>query len=104
MFRTWPVRFEAMEFTESVKSFHVPDTPCTSAWPPSRPSVPTSRATRVTFRGEGRELVHHRVDGVLELEDLAFHVHRDLAREVALRDRRRHVAMFRTWTVRFEAM
>ena len=37
-----------MEFTESVRSFQVPDTPCTSAWPPRRPSVPTSRATRVT--------------------------------------------------------
>ena len=37
-----------MKFTESVRSFHVPATPFTSAWPPSRPSVPTSRATRVT--------------------------------------------------------
>ena len=26
----------------------VPDTPSTSAWPPSLPSVPTSLATRVT--------------------------------------------------------
>ncbi|MOA63150.1 hypothetical protein D3C78_1887760 [compost metagenome] len=26
----------------------MPDTPFTSAWPPSLPSVPTSRATRVT--------------------------------------------------------
>ena len=48
MFRTWAVRFDAMKFTESVRSFHVPATPCTSAWPPSLPSVPTSRATRVT--------------------------------------------------------
>ena len=37
-----------MAFTESVRSFQVPDTPGTSAWPPSCPSVPTSRATRVT--------------------------------------------------------
>ena len=37
-----------MKFTLSVRSFHVPATPCTSAWPPSFPSVPTSRATRVT--------------------------------------------------------
>jgi len=28
--------------------FHVPATPRTWAWPPSFPSVPTSRATRVT--------------------------------------------------------
>ncbi len=46
--RTWPVRFDAMVFTESVRSFQVPATPRTSAWPPSLPSVPTSRATRVT--------------------------------------------------------
>ena len=48
MLRTWPVRFEAIEFTESVRFFHVPATPGTAAWPPSLPSVPTSRATRVT--------------------------------------------------------
>src|SRR5690606_32651585 len=36
------------------------------------------------FGGEAVELVHHRVDGVLELGDLATHVHRDLARQVAL--------------------
>ena len=48
MLRTWPVRLLAMKFTLSVRSFHVPATPCTSAWPPRRPSVPTSRATRVT--------------------------------------------------------
>ena len=48
IFRTWPVRFPAIEFTESVRSFHVPATPFTSAWPPRIPSEPTSRATRVT--------------------------------------------------------
>ena len=48
MLRTWPVRLPAIEFTLSVRSFHVPATPFTAAWPPSLPSVPTSRATRVT--------------------------------------------------------
>ena len=48
MLRTCAVRLLAMEFTESVRSFQVPATPGTSACPPSRPSVPTSRATRVT--------------------------------------------------------
>ena len=48
MLRTWPVRLPAIELTLSVRSFHVPATPFTSAWPPSLPSVPTSRATRVT--------------------------------------------------------
>jgi hypothetical protein len=46
--RTWPVRLAAMALTLSVRSFHVPATPFTSAWPPSLPSEPTSRATRVT--------------------------------------------------------
>ena len=46
--RTWPVRLEAIELTLSVRSFQVPATPRTIAWPPSLPSVPTSRATRVT--------------------------------------------------------
>ena len=48
MFRTCVVRFDAMKFTESVRSFHVPETPSTRACPPSAPSEPTSRATRVT--------------------------------------------------------
>ena len=48
MLRTWFVKLPAMELTDSVKSFHVPPTPRTTAWPPSFPSVPTSRATRVT--------------------------------------------------------
>ena len=48
MLRTWLVRFPAIELTESVRSFQVPPTPGTAAWPPSLPSVPTSRATRVT--------------------------------------------------------
>src|SRR4029450_6285127 len=46
--RTWLVRLDAIVFTESVRSRQVPATPRTSAWPPSLPSVPTSRATRVT--------------------------------------------------------
>ena len=48
MLRTCAVRLPAIEFTLSVRSFHVPATPLTFAWPPSLPSVPTSRATRVT--------------------------------------------------------
>ena len=48
MLRTWSVRFPHIAFTESVRSFQVPATPGTTACPPRRPSVPTSRATRVT--------------------------------------------------------
>src|SRR5207244_4936676 len=36
------------QVTLSVRSFQVPATPSTWAWPPSLPSEPTSRATRVT--------------------------------------------------------
>ena len=43
------------------------------------------------FRREAVQLIHHRVDGVLELENLAFHVDRDLARQVAAGDGRRHL-------------
>src|SRR5580704_5246828 len=63
MLRTCEVKLDAMEFTLSVKSFHVPATPRTSAWPPRLPSVPTSRTT---------------------------HVHGNLARQVALGHGGRH--------------
>ncbi len=38
--------------------------------------------------GEGVQLIDHRVDGLLQLEDLAAHVHGDLPRQVAVGDRR----------------
>src|SRR5204863_8079093 len=38
------------------------------------------------LRGERAQLVHHRVDGVLQLQDLALDVHRDLFRQVAAGD------------------
>ena len=54
MLRTWAVRLPHIAFTESVRSFQVPATPGTIAWPPSLPSVPTSRATRVTSEANER--------------------------------------------------
>ena len=181
MLRTCAVRFDAMKLTLSVRSFQVPATPGTWAWPPSLPSVPTSRATRVTseanalswstmvlmvsfssrisprtstvifrdrspratavvtlamlrtcavrlphiaftefgqilpgagdaghdrlaaelavgadlarharhFGGKGAQLIDHRVDGFLELQDLAADVDRDLLGEVAIGHRDR---------------
>src|SRR5690606_4782207 len=41
--------------------------------------------------GEAVELVHHRVDGFLQLQDLAAHVHADLARPAPLGPCRGHV-------------
>src|SRR5581483_8150569 len=38
------------------------------------------------FRGERAELIHHRIDGVLQLGDFALHIHGDLARKVAVGD------------------
>ena len=51
--------------------------------------------------GEGVELVDHRVDGVLELEDLALHVDGDLLGQVARATAVVTSAMLRTWPVRF---
>ena len=48
MLRTCIVRFDASSLTLTVRSRQVPAALGTTAWPPSRPSVPTSRATRVT--------------------------------------------------------
>ena len=46
--RTWLVRLAASWLTLSVRSFQTPATSADCAWPPSLPSTPTSRATRVT--------------------------------------------------------
>src|SRR5262249_15671241 len=43
------------------------------------------------LRSYDLELVDHGVDGVLELQDLALHVHGDLLGEIARRHRLRHV-------------
>ena len=42
------LRFAANSFTLSVRSRQMPAAPGTLAWPPRRPSIPTSRATVVT--------------------------------------------------------
>ena len=42
------------------------------------------------FAGERVELIHHDVDGVLQLQNFAAHVHRDLARQVAVGHRGGH--------------
>ena len=42
------------------------------------------------FAGECVELIHHRVDGVLQLQNFALHVDSDLAAQVAAGDGRRH--------------
>src|SRR5262249_53494565 len=44
------------------------------------------------FRGETIELIHHRVDGVLQSENFALHIDGDLAREISLRDSGCHLS------------
>src|SRR5205085_2629890 len=42
------------------------------------------------FAGEAVQLVHHRIDGVFQLENFSLHVYCDLARQVASRHCGRH--------------
>ena len=42
------------------------------------------------FRRERAELIDHRVDRVLQLQNFALHIDGDLLRQIAVRDRRRH--------------
>jgi hypothetical protein len=72
MLRTCAVRLFAIELTFSVRSFHTPVTSRTLAWPPSLPSVPTSRATRVTSDVKTLKLLDHAIDDVGRAEELAL--------------------------------
>ena len=86
MLRTWPVRLPAIEFTEfgqilpgAGDAEHVGLA--------AEPAFGADLARHARhFAGEGVELVHHRVDGFLELQDFARHVHGDLLRQVAAGD------------------
>ena len=68
----------------------MPPTPGTCAWPPKLSFRAHFASHARHFAGERVELVHHRVDGVFQLENFALHVHRDFARQVAARHGRRH--------------
>ena len=104
IWRTWSVRLAAMTFTESVRSFHVPATPGTSAWPPRMPSVPTSRATPVTWSANDASV------SVIELIVSASAATSPLASTVIFCVRSPSAtavvtcAMLRTWSVRLPAM
>src|ERR1700740_703280 len=95
MLRTCAVRLPAMELTLSVRSFQVPATPVTTAWPPRFPSVPTSRAPRGAARdGRGAlgdvadlsgQVARHRVHAVCKIFPCSSHaVDLRLAAELAL--------------------
>ena len=104
MLRTWLVRLDAMKLTFSVRSRHTPETSRTSAWPPSLPSVPTSRATRVTSSANERSwstivlMVSLSSRTSPRTSTVIFCERSPLATAVVT------WAMLRTWLVRFAAM
>ena len=104
MLRTWAVRLPHMAFTESVRSFQVPATPGTSACPPSLPSVPTSRATRVTSEAKERSWSTIVLMASLSCRisprtsTVIFFDRSPLATAIVTS------AMLRTWAVRFDAI
>ena len=71
MLRTWAVRLLAMKLTLSVRSFQVPATPGTSGLAAELALGADLAGDAGDFGGEGAQLIDHRVDGVLELQDLA---------------------------------
>ena len=83
MLRTWAVRLQAIELTLSVRSFQVPATPGHGRLAAQLAFGADLAGHAADLGGEGVELVHHGVDGVLQLQDLALGVGGDLAREVA---------------------
>src|SRR2546425_968059 len=89
MLRTWLVRLPAIEFTESVRSYIGPPTPFTSACPPRSTLFPYATvfgSHACDFRGERVELIHHGIDGVLQLQNFPARVDRDLRGKVASGD------------------
>ncbi len=104
MLRTCAVRFDAMELTLSVRSFHVPATP-------RHLRLAAQLAFRTHFArhtshlgGERVELVDHRIDGFLQLKISPF------TSTVIFRERSPRAtavvtaAMLRTCAVRLDAM
>ena len=87
--RTCLVRFEAMKFTLSVRSFQVPRDALHLGLAAELPFGADFLRDARDLRGEGVELIDHLVDDVLDLEDLALDVDGDLLRQVAVGDRGR---------------
>ena len=67
MLRTWAVRLPAMKLTLSVRSFQVPATPGTSGLAAQLALGADLAGHAGHLGGEGAQLVHHGVDGVLQL-------------------------------------
>ncbi len=106
MLRTCAVKLVPMALTESVRSFQVPATPGTASGlhAPRRPSVPTSRATRVTSDANERSC-----STMVLMASLSCKISPRTS-TVILRDKSPLAtamvtsAMLRTWPVKFDAM
>ncbi len=91
MLRTWAVKLPAIELT-AVRQILPGAGDARHLRLAAEPPVGADLACDARhLAGEGVELIHHRVDGVLELQDLAADIDRDLLREIAARDRGRHL-------------
>ena len=91
MLRTCVVRLPAMPLTESVRSFHVPRHALDAGLAAELAFGADLAGHAGHFRRERPQLIDHRVDGVLQFEELALHIDGDLARQVAVGDGRRHL-------------
>ena len=83
MLRTWPVRLPASWLTFSVRSFQVPETPWHFGLAAQAAFGAHLTGHAGDLVGEGPQLVHHRVDGVLQFGHLAPRLYRDLLGQVA---------------------
>ena len=72
MLRTWPVRLPAIEFTLSVRSFHVPGHALHLGLAAELALGAHLAGDARHFGGERAELVHHRVDGLGGAQELAL--------------------------------
>ena len=86
MLRTWSVRFDGHEVDVVGEVLPGAGDALDLAWPPSLPFGADLARDAGDLGGERAELVDHRVDRVLELEDLALGVDGDLLRQVAVGD------------------
>jgi hypothetical protein len=86
MLRTCCVRFDAIALTESVRSFQVPATPGHDGLTAELAFGADFARDARDFGRERTQLMNHRVDGFLELQNLAADVDRDVLGQVAVGD------------------
>ena len=91
MLRTWAVRLLAMSVDAIGQVLPGAGDAGNLAWPPSLPSVPTSRATRVTSAAKLRNWSTMVLMAVLELEDFTADIDGDFLGQIAVGDRDGHV-------------